>query len=247
MLTAAKLIGEIAGVERFATDAKLARTAGSAPIPASSGERQRHRLDRGGNRQLNCALHRLAVTKGRLDPETAAYLARKQAEGKTRREAIRCLKRHLARRVWHLLQPDPATTIPTSAHRTAARARSRSTATRRPAASLDIEANGYRSCLEATAMVLDLHPIGSSRAASLCLCTERNASGQVALPWVVAKRAPRRHRLRTPAFMRERARNAVSGSLSGRIVCGEEQDPAGTSRSPRNTAPRDPWVARSPR
>ena len=115
MLTAAKLIGEIAGVERFATDAKLARTAGSAPIPASSGNTDRHRLDRGGNRQLNCALHRLAVSKGRLDPETAAYLARKQAEGKTRREALRCLKRHLARRVWHLLQPPPpSSTLPTA-------------------------------------------------------------------------------------------------------------------------------------
>jgi transposase len=113
-LTAAKLIGEIAGADRFATDAKLARTAGSAPIPASSGQTHRHRLDRGGNRQLNSALHRLAITKGRLDPETIAYLTRKQAEGKTRREAIRCLKRHLARRIWHLLQPDPATTIPTS-------------------------------------------------------------------------------------------------------------------------------------
>jgi len=116
-LTAAKLIGEIAGADRFATDAKLARTAGSAPIPASSGQTQRHRLDRGGNRQLNSALHRLAITKGRLDPETIAYLARKQAEGKTRREAIRCLKRHLARRVWQLLQHDPATTIPTSTPR----------------------------------------------------------------------------------------------------------------------------------
>ncbi len=105
VLTAAKLIGEIAGVSRFATDAKLARTAGSAPIPASSGNTKRHRLDHGGNRQLNCALHRLAVSKGRLDPETAAYLARKQAEGKTRREALRCLKRHLARRVFKLLQP----------------------------------------------------------------------------------------------------------------------------------------------
>src|SRR3954470_16645187 len=84
VLTAAKLIGEIAGIARFATDAKLARIAGSAPIPASSGRTDRHRLDRGGNRQLNCALHRLAVIKGRLDPESAAYLARKQAEGKTR-------------------------------------------------------------------------------------------------------------------------------------------------------------------
>jgi transposase len=77
VLIAAKLIGEIAGIQRFASDAKLARIAGSAPIPASSGRTTRHRLDRGGNRQLNCALHRLAVTKGRLDPDTAAYLARK--------------------------------------------------------------------------------------------------------------------------------------------------------------------------
>jgi transposase len=107
VLTAAKLIGEIASIGRFASDAKLARLAGSAPIPASSGHTDRHRLDRGGNRQLNCALHRLAVTKARLDPDTAAYLARKQADGKSRREALRCLKRHLARRVFRLLQPPP--------------------------------------------------------------------------------------------------------------------------------------------
>src|SRR3954464_9388722 len=105
VLTAAKLIGEIAGIGRFATDAKLARTAASAPIPASSGRTHRHRLDRGGNRQLNCALHRLAVSKGRLDPETAAYLARKQAEGKSRAGARRSPKRPRARRVWRLLQP----------------------------------------------------------------------------------------------------------------------------------------------
>jgi transposase len=107
-LTAAKLIGEIAGADRFATDAKLARTGGAAPIPASSGNSSRHRLDRGGNRQLNCALHRLAVNKGNWDPDTAAYLKRKQAEGKSRKEALRCLKRHLARRVWKLLST-PAT------------------------------------------------------------------------------------------------------------------------------------------
>jgi transposase len=113
VLTAAKLIGEIAGVARFTSDAKLARTAGSAPIPASSGRTDRHRLDRGGNRQLNCALHRLAVSKARLDPDTAAYLARKQAEGKSRREALRCLKRHLTRRVYRLLQPVAKTTTTT--------------------------------------------------------------------------------------------------------------------------------------
>src|SRR4051812_32885937 len=70
VLTAAKLIGEIAGIGRFATDAKLARLAGSAPIPASSGRTDRHRLDPAGNRQLNCPLHRLAVNKARLDPDT---------------------------------------------------------------------------------------------------------------------------------------------------------------------------------
>ena len=69
-LTAAKLIGEIAGADRFATDAKLARTGGAAPIPASSGNTSRHRLDRGGNRQLNCALHRLAVNKANWDADT---------------------------------------------------------------------------------------------------------------------------------------------------------------------------------
>ena len=116
-LTAAKLSGEIAGADRFATDAKLARSCGVAPIPVSSGRRDRHRLDRGGNRQLNCALHRLAVNKGRLDADTAAYLARKQAEGKSRMEALRCLKRHLARRIWHLLTdpaPNPASTVDTA-------------------------------------------------------------------------------------------------------------------------------------
>ena len=104
-LTAAKLVGEIAGAQRFASDAKLARAAGVAPIPVSSGKTNRHRLDRGGNRQINAAIHRIAVTRARCHPETRAYIARKRSQGKTTREAIRCLKRHLARRIWHLLQP----------------------------------------------------------------------------------------------------------------------------------------------
>jgi transposase len=121
VLTAAKLIGEIAGISRFGSDAKFARIAGAAPIPASSGRSDRHRLDRGGNRQLNCALHRLAISKARLDPQTATYLARKQAEGKSRREALRCLKRHLARHVWRILQPPThpiasRTTAPVTIH-----------------------------------------------------------------------------------------------------------------------------------
>jgi len=107
-LTAGKLIGEIAGASRFSTDAKLARAAGVAPIPASSGKTQRHRLDRGGNRQINTAIHRIAVTRARCHPETRDYIARKRAEGKTHREAIRCLKRHLARRFHHILKAPPA-------------------------------------------------------------------------------------------------------------------------------------------
>jgi transposase len=104
-LTAAKLVGEIAGAQRFATPAKLARAAGVAPIPASSGNTQRHRLDQGGNRQINAALHRVIVTRTRCHPQTRDYIERRRSEGKSTREAIRCLKRYLARRVWHLLQP----------------------------------------------------------------------------------------------------------------------------------------------
>jgi transposase len=106
-LTAGKLIGEIAGAQRFSSDAKLARAGGIAPIPVSSGNTNRHRLDRGGNRQINTAIHRVAITRLRCHPETQAYIARKRAEGKSTSEAIRCLKRHLARRIWHLLQDAP--------------------------------------------------------------------------------------------------------------------------------------------
>jgi transposase len=109
-LTAAILIGQTAGAERFKSDAHFARLAGVAPIPVSSGRTDRHRLDRGGNRQLNRALHVIAITRGRLDPGTRAYLQRKEAEGKTRIEAMRCLKRHLARHYHHhlLLRPPAA-------------------------------------------------------------------------------------------------------------------------------------------
>ena len=104
-LIAAKLVGEIAGAQRFATAAKLARAAGVAPIPASSGNTQRQRLDQGGNRQINAALHRVIVTRIRCHQQTRDYIARRRSEGKTTREAIRCLKRYLARHVWRLLQP----------------------------------------------------------------------------------------------------------------------------------------------
>src|SRR3954466_3248947 len=104
-LTAAKLVGEIAGAHRFATAAKLARAAGVAPIPASSGNTRRQRLDQGGNRLINAALHRVSVTRAHCHPATQDYIARRRAEGKSPREPTRSLKRSLARHVWRLLQP----------------------------------------------------------------------------------------------------------------------------------------------
>jgi transposase len=107
VLIAAKLIGEIAGIDRFTSDAQLARLSGCAPIPVSSGRTDRHRLDPGGNRQLNHAFHMLAITKILHDPRTAVYIAKQRGNGKTNPEAIRSLKRHLVRRVYHLLR-DPS-------------------------------------------------------------------------------------------------------------------------------------------
>ncbi|MCA1701242.1 MAG: IS110 family transposase, partial [Actinobacteria bacterium] len=85
-LTAALLIGRTAGAERFPTDASFARLTGTAPIPCSSGQRSSHRLDRGGDRQLNHALHMIALTRARYDPATKAYLARRKPKAKPRRE-----------------------------------------------------------------------------------------------------------------------------------------------------------------
>jgi transposase len=104
VITAAKLVAEIAGVERFSSDAKLAKLAGVAPLDASSGRQLRHRLNRKGNRQLNRALHTIAKTQARTHEPARAYLARRMSEGKTRREAMRALKRHLARHVFSLLK-----------------------------------------------------------------------------------------------------------------------------------------------
>jgi len=115
-LTAAILIGRTAGAERFASDASFALQTGTAPIKASSGLRQQHRLNRGGDRQLNCALHTIAITRAQHDPATRAYLARKRAEGKTTKGALRCLKRHLARRFHHLLAEPPPLGIGTTDH-----------------------------------------------------------------------------------------------------------------------------------
>jgi transposase len=109
-LTAAKLLAEIGPIDRFKTDAQLARHAGVAPLEASSGRTQRHRLDRAGNRQLNAALYRIAITQARYHTPARDYLERKRGEGKSRREAIRCLKRLLARTVYNTLKASPALT-----------------------------------------------------------------------------------------------------------------------------------------
>jgi transposase len=103
-LTAGKLIGEIAGIGRFKSDSQLAHFAGCAPIPASSGKTERWRFDRHGNRQLNAAFYRIALTQARVHPGARAYLARKRAEGKSSAEALRCLKRLLVRVVWNALR-----------------------------------------------------------------------------------------------------------------------------------------------
>jgi transposase len=110
VITAAKLLAEIGPISRFKSDAQLARHSGVAPLQASSGKNQRHRLDRGGNRQLNAALYRIAITQSRYHPAARTYLERKQAEGKSKREAIRCLKRLLARTVFNTLKASPALT-----------------------------------------------------------------------------------------------------------------------------------------
>jgi transposase len=100
---AAILIGHTAGNERFRSDASFGLQSGTAPIPCSSGKRTQHRLNRGGDRQLNHALHIIAVTRAQRDPATKEYLARKEAEGKTTKGALRSLKRHLARHFGRLL------------------------------------------------------------------------------------------------------------------------------------------------
>jgi transposase len=109
-LTAAKLLAEIGPIDRFRSDAQLARHSGVAPLEASSGKSQRHRLDRGGNRQLNAALYRIAITQARYHAPARDYLERKRAEGKSRREALRCLKRLLIRVVFNTLKTSPALT-----------------------------------------------------------------------------------------------------------------------------------------
>ena len=94
---------------RFRNEAAFARCNGTAPKPASSGQTTRHRLDRGGDRQANFALHTIALSRALHDPETRAYIECRKREGKTRREANRALKRHLSRQLYKTLITIPLT------------------------------------------------------------------------------------------------------------------------------------------
>ena len=91
--------------ERIHSEAAFAKLCGVAPVPASSGLRTRHRLNRGGHRQANAALYRTVIVRMQHHEPTKAYVARRLAEGKTKKEIIRCLKRLLAREVWALMRP----------------------------------------------------------------------------------------------------------------------------------------------
>jgi transposase len=103
---AAKILGEVGDIGRIRSKAAFAMLNGSAPLLASSGVTNRHRLNRGGNRQLNSALHMIAVSCLRTDPDTRAYVARRTGEGKSKREALRCLKRHLSNVVYRQMLPE---------------------------------------------------------------------------------------------------------------------------------------------
>jgi transposase len=108
-LTAAKILAETAGVERFKSPDAYTRHNGTAPLPVWSSNRSRHRLSRSGNRQLNAALHRIALTQARLHPGAQALLARRRANGDGGLEALRVLKRRLSDVVYRALLADANT------------------------------------------------------------------------------------------------------------------------------------------
>jgi transposase len=108
VLTAAKLIGETAGIDRFRSAAAFARHNGTAPLEVWSGNTERHRLSRKGNRQLNVALHRIAITQVRLGGLGKAYLDHRRTRGDTTTEALRALRRRISDEVYRRMQRDEA-------------------------------------------------------------------------------------------------------------------------------------------
>ena len=111
-ITAAKILGETGDPTRFRSSPAFAAVSGTAPIPASSGKTNRHRLNRGGNRQLNRAIHTVAVVQAKSDERAKAYVERRMGDGKSRLEALRCLKRHLADVIYRTMLADATTTKP---------------------------------------------------------------------------------------------------------------------------------------
>lgn len=105
-LTAARLLGEVGDVTNFRSKAAFASLTGTAPLPASSGMTVRHRLNRHGNRKLNFTLHYIALTRCRVDPATKEFMAKKMAEGKSWKEALRALKRHLSNLIYRSMVAD---------------------------------------------------------------------------------------------------------------------------------------------
>jgi transposase len=106
-ILAARILGEVGDSSRFPDADHFAAANGTAPIPVASGRTDRHRLNRGGNRRRNRAVHYVALTQATWEPRAVTYLARKQAEGKTRREALRCLKRRLSTIIYNALVAGP--------------------------------------------------------------------------------------------------------------------------------------------
>ncbi|MEK6253028.1 MAG: IS110 family transposase [Actinomycetota bacterium] len=112
-LCAAQLVVSSGDPSRMASEASFAALAGTSPVEASSGQQKRHRLNRGGDRQLNRTLHVIALSRSRYHSQTAAYYQRLLASGKTTREARRCVKRMLARHFHHKLSSLPALALTT--------------------------------------------------------------------------------------------------------------------------------------
>jgi transposase len=105
-ILAARIIGTVGNVGRFPTKAHFASYSGTAPVEASSGQVVRHRLSMAGNRHLNYALHMVAVCQARSDAQGGAYYRKKIDEGKSRKEALRCLKRRVSDAVFRSLMAD---------------------------------------------------------------------------------------------------------------------------------------------
>ena len=106
---AALLVAAGENTDRFGSEASFAHLCATAPIPASSGRTSRHRLNYAGNRQANRALHMIVVVRLRYCPDTKAYMERRLAEGRTKKEVIRCLKRYVARQLFRTLRADLTT------------------------------------------------------------------------------------------------------------------------------------------